>query len=196
MDDLISRQVRNVANTISLLSDIRSQYNCFNPDEEKYYRALSEAIKALLTAQPEITDEQAIEHLQSTGWMQNHDREMYESGLREQLADDSGSYDSLIPCEDTISRQAAVDAVRNIRAITGTEDDSILLIDKAEVQTELMMLPSAQPERAEGEWVQIQRYARDAQPDLECPFCKHRIGWFDMGRYCAGCGSKLKGGAG
>lgn len=61
-------------------------------------------------AQPkpsEITDEQAILHLQSTGWMRNHDREMYESGLREQLADDSGGYDSLIPCEDTISRQAA-----------------------------------------------------------------------------------------
>jgi len=65
-------------------------------------------------AQPEpseITDEQAILHLQSTGWMQNHDREMYESGLREQLADDSGGYDSLIPCEDTIRRQAAIDAL-------------------------------------------------------------------------------------
>jgi len=48
----------------------------------------------------------------------------------------------------------------------------------------------------EGEWVQIQRCARDAQPDLECPFCKYKIGWFDMGRYCAGCGAKLKGGAG
>lgn len=55
---------------------------------------------------------------------------------------------------------------------------------------------SKQSERAEGEWVQIQRCARDAQPDLECPFCKHRIGWFDMGRYCAKCGAKLKGGAG
>ena len=52
------------------------------------------------SAQPEpseITDEQAIMHLQSTGWMQNHDREMYESGLRERLADDSDSYDALLP---------------------------------------------------------------------------------------------------
>lgn len=68
-------------------------------------------IEELPFAQPEITDEQAIEHLQSTGWMQNHDREIYESGLREQLADDSGSYDSLIPCEGTISRRAAIDAL-------------------------------------------------------------------------------------
>ena len=70
---------------------------------------------------------------------------------------------------------------------------------KPEVLSEYLIkyfMPSAQPERAEGEWVQIQRCARDAQPDLECPFCKHRIGWFDMGRYCAGCGAKLKGGAG
>ena len=60
---------------------------------------------------------------------------MYESGLRERLADDSGSYDSLIPCEDTISRQAAIDAVIKRDANCG--------IDSAEV---LKALPSAQPE--------------------------------------------------
>ena len=54
-------------------------------------------IKGLPSAQPEITDGQAIEHLQASGWMQNHDREMYESGLRERLADDSDSYDALLP---------------------------------------------------------------------------------------------------
>ena len=81
---------------------------------------------------------------------------------------------------DLISRQAAIDA---LDCINGTEEV-------------LRSLPPAQPECAEGEWVQIQRCARDAQPDLECPFCKHRIGWWDMGRYCAGCGAKLKGGAG
>lgn len=36
MDDLISK-----------LSEIRSDYNCFNAGEEPYYRALSEAIKIL-----------------------------------------------------------------------------------------------------------------------------------------------------
>ena len=48
---------------------------------------------------------------------------------------------------DLIYRQQALDAIRNIKAITGTSDDEILLIDKAEAQTELMMLPSAQQER-------------------------------------------------
>jgi hypothetical protein len=49
------------------------------------------------TVKPELTDEQSIAHLQSSGWMQRHDKEMYESGLKEQLADDSDSYDSLLP---------------------------------------------------------------------------------------------------
>ena len=48
---------------------------------------------------------------------------------------------------DNINRQQALDTIRNIRAITGTFDDKILLIDKAEAQTALMMLPSVEPER-------------------------------------------------
>lgn len=32
---------------ISKLSEIRSEYNCFDEDEEPYYRTLSEAIKIL-----------------------------------------------------------------------------------------------------------------------------------------------------
>ena len=97
------------------------------------------------TVQPEpseITDEQAILHLQSTGWMQNHDREIYESGLKEQLADDSESYDSLIPYEDdedTISRQAAIDAMKDAL------DPHIVQFVKSKMAIEA--LPSAQPER-------------------------------------------------
>lgn len=56
MDDLISR-----------LSEIRSNYNCFDETEEPYYRALSEAIQ-LVSAQPErtgrkMTNAEAIETL-------------------------------------------------------------------------------------------------------------------------------------
>lgn len=58
---------------------------------------IREKLRNFPSAQPEITDEQAIEHLQETGWMQNHDKQMYEMGLREQLADDSDSYDALLP---------------------------------------------------------------------------------------------------
>lgn len=65
---------------------------------ETYYPCyFAEKIRKLPAAQPELTDEQSIAHLQSSGWMQRHDKEMYESGLKEQLADDSDSYDSLLP---------------------------------------------------------------------------------------------------
>lgn len=92
---------------------------------------------------------------------------------------------------DMIYRQQAIDVIEdyphgNMWNVESMEE----MVDK------IKALAPVQPERKKGEWVQIQRCSRDAQPDLECPFCKHRIGWFDMGRYCAGCGAKLKGGAG
>jgi hypothetical protein len=74
------------------------------------WKACIEWMKTLPSAQPEITDEQAIDHLEATGWLKEHDRQMYEMGIKEQLKDDSGSYDSLIP-QDCISRQAAIDAI-------------------------------------------------------------------------------------
>ena len=87
MDDVISRQAAiNVIN----------RHFGFNIEAE-YGSAVQEVINGLPSAQPEITDKQAIEHLQSTGWMQNHDKQMYEMGLKEKLADDSDGYDSLIP---------------------------------------------------------------------------------------------------
>ena len=77
-----------------------------NPDTgdtvEDWMLTAESILSGVPDAEPEITDEQAILHLQSTGWMQNHDKAMYESGLREQLADDSGSYDSLIQTQPEI----------------------------------------------------------------------------------------------
>lgn len=53
---------------------------------------------------------------------------------------------------DLIDRQAAIDAVRksSVKEVT----PAFMLVDKAEVMTELMMLPSALPERKTGKWVQ------------------------------------------
>lgn len=47
---------------------------------------------------------------------------------------------------DLIERQAAIDAVRRLQTYKLSESDDMVLVDKAEVQTELMMLPAAQPE--------------------------------------------------
>ena len=126
---------------------------------QEIYADCIETIKLLPTAQPEITDEQAILHLQSTGWMQNHDREMYESGLREQLADDSGAYDSLVSCEDAISRQAAIDFIDVGRLCNPNE-----------------------PRWSDNEVVNFLKSRPSAQPDIiACGDCKH---WICHDRRC------------
>ena len=45
--------------------------------------------------------------------------------------------------DDLISRQAAKDAVRRLQTYKLHEDDDMILVDKADVQTELMLLPPA-----------------------------------------------------
>jgi hypothetical protein len=131
MDDSISRQAAIDAHCE--LCEDKGLCGDICPDVEVF--------RLIPSAQPEITDEQAIEHLQSTGWMQNHDREMYESGLREQLADDSGAYDSLVSCEDAISRQAAIDELYKMLHDCFWADDEEL----DAVITTLNDLPSVQP---------------------------------------------------
>lgn len=65
------------------------------------WRGLANTIEKRLSdlpsAEPEITDIQAIEQLQASGWMQSHDKQMYEAGLKERLSDDGDSYDALSP---------------------------------------------------------------------------------------------------
>jgi len=50
--------------------------------------------------------------------------------------------------DDLISRQAAIDAARKCRVIEVTP--AYILIDKSEIMTELMCLPSARPEH---QWI-------------------------------------------
>ena len=47
---------------------------------------------------------------------------------------------------ELIDRQAALEKVRAMQTYKLFKNDDMLLVDKAEVQTELMMLPSVQPE--------------------------------------------------
>ena len=95
--DCISRKV-----ALDGIADYLEEYDGIdeNGNHDLKWCAMKEAellIKDLPSAQPEITDEQAIGHLQASGWMQSHDKQMYEMGLKERLADDSDSYDALLP---------------------------------------------------------------------------------------------------
>ena len=47
---------------IQILSELRSEYNCFDSNEREYYHALSEAIRSLKTVDAEPTEEQVKEY--------------------------------------------------------------------------------------------------------------------------------------
>lgn len=57
---------------------------------------------------------------------------------------------------DLIARHDAIDTVRHLQTYKLAEGDDMLLVDLADVQTELMMMPSAEPEI------------------IRCKECKHR----------------------
>lgn len=71
---------------------------------------------------------------------------------------------------DCVARQAAIDAVRNQDAIISPISDDVLLVDKAMVMTELMMLPSVHPEK-------MQLSEEDATKDatFDCISRQHAI---------------------
>ena len=56
---------------------------------------------------------------------------------------------------DLIDRQAAIDALRAMQTYKLFAGDDMLLIDQAGAQTELMLLPPAQPEPKRGKWVLV-----------------------------------------
>lgn len=107
---------------IDMIKDLPSA----RPDPSQVARDIADIIEnekdMRVIARSEITDEQAIEHLQSTGWMQRHDKEMYESGLRARLTDDSDSYDALLEseqpelCEDAVSRRRLLNDLKELIA--------------------------------------------------------------------------------
>ena len=82
------------------------------------------------------------------------------------------------PCKDAVSRQAAIDAFEG-------ELYSLLLFEK------IQNLPSAQPERQKGEWID---HTEDGY--VECPFCHSATncdGNKDELHFCFSCGADMRG---
>ena len=92
-----------MSDLIEKLSNLRSQFNCFNENEREVYHTLSEAIK-VISERPE-------------------------------------------PCEDTVSRQTAIDALlKEVRLVDGYYVENDEVIDKDDAIEAIRLLPSAQPE--------------------------------------------------
>ena len=88
-------------------------------------------------------------------------------------------------CTDTISRQAAIDALdKRFDSVPMEQTTEILMLRK-----DLRELPSSQPR--EGEWID---YSDEGY--VECPFCHSATncdGNKDELHYCFSCGAELRG---
>ena len=93
---------------------------------------------------------------------------------------------------DLIDRQQALEKVRTMQTYKLFMGDDMILVDKADVQTELMMLPAMQPELKTGKWtlgfdnIYMEKYY----------YCS-RCGCRKYGRhepidyFCSNCGAKM-----
>ena len=87
---------------------------------------------------------------------------------------------------DLIDRQAALETLRTMQTYKLHEDDDMILVDKADVQTELMMMPSVQPETAK----RIVGKSRDGMTLwYQCDMCNEPVD--EQDDYCRGCGRRL-----
>lgn len=85
---------------------------------------------------------------------------------------------------DLISRADAIEAIRTLQTFKLFEGDDMILIDKSEVQTELMALPSAD---RTGEWIEEDEYG-DLLVCSECGFANDY-----KDDYCPSCKARMKG---
>ena len=101
--------------------------------------------------------------------------------------------------DDLISRQAALETIRTMQTYKLFAGDDMLLIDQAKAQTELMMLPSIQPERKTGRWIPCPQNVSW----LYVYKCSEYGGYLQISdvdgigitaKYCSYCGAKMEGG--
>ena len=89
---------------------------------------------------------------------------------------------------DTISRQAAIDALRKMQTYKMFSGDDMLLIDQAGTMTELMLLPPAEPKR-ETATVSVGKSKGGVTMWYECAACGEPVDQGDT--FCSGCGRRL-----
>ena len=86
---------------------------------------------------------------------------------------------------DMISRQAAIEALRAMQTYKLFAGDDMLLIDQAGAQTELMMLPPAQPELKRGKWIRNGWAVTCSECGYDMPYT--------VRRFCPNYGADMRG---
>ena len=92
-----------------------------------------------------------------------------------------------------IDADAALETIRTMQTYKLFSGDDMILVDKAQVQTELMMLPSAQPEYPKGRWIPT----ASGKGRHECSRCHeyapcYQDGSEHLSTFCVLCGAKME----
>ena len=109
--------------------------------------------------------------------------------LRESLSTQPEIKQQAINSSDCIDRRAALDALRKMQTYKLFSGDDMLLIDQAGAQTELMLLPSAQPKQRTGKWAILGDMCSVRGYWATCSVCGRTS--FGGGKFCRECGAKM-----
>ena len=106
------------------------------------------------------------------------------------------------PCEDVISRQAAIDAINHAQVNFNVESEIDFTKHKREVheiikgvldaqEKALKDLPPVKPEPKKGHWIIYDVHGHKA---CKCSECNNDVGYPCTDKYCKHCGAKMQGG--
>lgn len=154
---------------ITLLSELKSTYSCFDDKEEPYYNALSKAIMAL-RAEGDLISRSAL-------------KKAFEEVYPLAINDMGGVANKRI--YDLIDRAPAV--------------DTYTIEDIQEVQENSLILGAKLAQRPEGKWIRHDPdETNTAVPMMECSCC-HKTKpqymypalFYSINQYCNWCGAKM-----
>ena len=102
-----------------------------------------------------------------------------------------------IPGGDLISRAAAIDALSRCQTYLFDTRDTDRKISLEDAEYVIEKLPSTQPERNKGKWINEGVYGEGhAQCSIRCnnPLCNfHYIGYLGDYNFCPNCGADMRG---
>ena len=180
---------------IEKLSNLRSQFNCFNENERDAYHTLSEAIKAI-SERPELReDDKHCSNCIYSG------RPIYKSPCSEchnnsqwEIKPISRSHENGIECEDAVSRRILLNDLKEL--IAAWEKYPIMAEQIKGVETAIEYvetIPSVTPKRKTGKWICID--CTDIEGNgvnaWKCSECG-KI-YVDVTNFCSNCGADMRG---
>lgn len=198
-----------MSDLIEKLSDLRSQFNCFDENKREAYHTLSEAIK-VISERPEPCED-ALKKIKNASFVGSDGLDYVETlqaldALKDVICvtlhvtkiskhcSDFSDLDEVIECEDAVSRKTAIEAVMDLcKHYTPTKSVNHPHVDF--VIEALQDLPSVTPKRKTGKWILLEECANAG---YYCSECRKRVvkeGWSGTVKkikFCPNCGADMR----